>query len=237
MLKLINLFSNRISSPPSFDQVCQAEHEFIASYLRPGMTVFDIGANTGKYTIEMAQAVGESGKVYALEPFPETFDKLKQATENLSQIVHINAAASESRGVARFYVYESSSWNSCVKRDPAEVGCEPQRVVEVPAVTVDDLCDQYGIAHIDLMKVDTEGHELASLRGAVSSLKQHKVSCLLFEFGNTTRDAGVQPQDLANFLTDCGYKFRNLIKNQKPFPVHNGNYSFSMIVAEPERRS
>ncbi|KAG2435614.1 hypothetical protein HYH02_011904 [Chlamydomonas schloesseri] len=40
--------------------------------LRPGDTVIDVGANTGLFTMQAAEAVGPSGRVVSLEPVPAT---------------------------------------------------------------------------------------------------------------------------------------------------------------------
>lgn len=45
--------------------------------LRPGMVVADIGAGTGYFTIPMARAVGDSGRVYAVELQPEMVELLE----------------------------------------------------------------------------------------------------------------------------------------------------------------
>jgi ubiquinone/menaquinone biosynthesis C-methylase UbiE len=45
--------------------------------VQPGMTVADIGAGTGYFTIPIARVVGESGKVYAVDFQPEMLDMLK----------------------------------------------------------------------------------------------------------------------------------------------------------------
>src|SRR5687768_12343624 len=37
------------------------------SLLKPGMTVWDVGANIGYYTVLAAEAVGPTGQVFALE--------------------------------------------------------------------------------------------------------------------------------------------------------------------------
>ncbi len=48
------------------------EIKFLRSYLRRGMHALDIGANYGLYALSMAQAVGESGRVVAVEPGSST---------------------------------------------------------------------------------------------------------------------------------------------------------------------
>ncbi|MCR4306552.1 MAG: methyltransferase domain-containing protein [Candidatus Yonathbacteria bacterium] len=46
-------------------------------HLREGMSVADFGAGSGAYSIAAAQAVGDSGKVYAVEVQKDLLQKLK----------------------------------------------------------------------------------------------------------------------------------------------------------------
>lgn len=56
--------------------------------LAPGMTVCDMGCGNGFWTLPMAQDVGASGKVLAVDIQPEMLDKLRRraAKENLENI-------------------------------------------------------------------------------------------------------------------------------------------------------
>ncbi|MBZ5534821.1 MAG: methyltransferase domain-containing protein [Acidobacteriia bacterium] len=50
--------------------------------LRSGMRVADIGAGTGYFTLPIAQEIGPSGKVWALDVEPEMLAKLKKKIES-----------------------------------------------------------------------------------------------------------------------------------------------------------
>ena len=51
------------------EQECwfEKEMDFLRRWLRPGMTVIDIGANLGVYSLPMARLVGKTGHVFAYE--------------------------------------------------------------------------------------------------------------------------------------------------------------------------
>ena len=51
---------------------------FFARNLKPGMTVVDVGANFGYYTLLFGALVGEKGHVYAIEPNPNVVPKLRR---------------------------------------------------------------------------------------------------------------------------------------------------------------
>ena len=53
------------------------EFHLFRGILRPGMTVLDIGANQGVFTLYCADRVGSTGKVIAFEPDREMFSALE----------------------------------------------------------------------------------------------------------------------------------------------------------------
>src|SRR6266446_6927840 len=48
----------------------EGEWRFVASVLKPGMTVLDLGASNGFYSVLAAQKVKPGGRVVAFEPSP-----------------------------------------------------------------------------------------------------------------------------------------------------------------------
>lgn len=68
----------------------------------------------------------------------------------------------------------------------------------VEAVTIDQVCGEEGIDQIALLKIDTEGNELAGLQGAVESLPQ--IRMIQFEYGGTAIDARIYLRDFFDLL-------------------------------------
>jgi FkbM family methyltransferase len=56
--------------------------------------------------------------------------------------------------------------------------------IEVDCTTVDDFCSQRGITSIDVLKIDTEGHELAVLNGAMQMLSSGAVRFVFLEYNS-----------------------------------------------------
>lgn len=118
--------------------------------------IFDVGANEGQSCLGYAQALPQA-RIRAFEPVPSTFAKLRANTRNHPQIALHNLALGEANGVLRMAIAAVSSMNRVTDRDgPAE---------QVPAVRLDAFCRAQGVRHIDFLKIDTEGHDLAVLRG------------------------------------------------------------------------
>nr|WP_294847596.1 methyltransferase domain-containing protein [uncultured Sphingomonas sp.] len=82
------IVSNRFSTEDARDRVGEAEEVMRLAGIVPGMSVADIGAGEGYYTVRLAPIVGLSGRVLAQDIVPETRDRLAQrvSRENLDNV-------------------------------------------------------------------------------------------------------------------------------------------------------
>lgn len=84
-----NIVSSRWSNEEERDRLNEAGAVMDGARIRPGMTVADIGAGEGYYTIRLSSRVGEDGRVLAEDIFPAVRDALgervaRQRLENVS---------------------------------------------------------------------------------------------------------------------------------------------------------
>lgn len=72
----------------------------IKKYVKPGMTVMDIGARIGLHTFRMKKLVGKEGKVLAIDPKKSAFKALKRTAKlnNYSVIIDNVILSDENRG-------------------------------------------------------------------------------------------------------------------------------------------
>lgn len=80
--------STKWSTEEARDRVNEAEDVMDAADVRPGMTVADIGAGDGYYTVRLAQRVGPNGRVLAQDIIPEVIERLadRVARERLDNV-------------------------------------------------------------------------------------------------------------------------------------------------------
>lgn len=83
------IVSSRYSTEEARDRVKEADRVMHEAGIKPGMTVADIGAGEGYYTVRLAARVGEDGRVVAQDIVPEVRDKLadrvtREALDNVS---------------------------------------------------------------------------------------------------------------------------------------------------------
>jgi len=164
----------------------RAEQSFCARYVKPEMTVFDVGASHGFYTLLFAKLAGAEF-VHAFEPEEGNFARLRVNLE-LNGFEGVNAsrlAAVDESGEVDLNVFPPELYGWHTLGSPAmEVEGSPAVPVarqRVKGITLDDYCAEHDIDRIDLLKLDVEGAELEALRGCGRLLRQGKIGCLLFE--------------------------------------------------------
>ena len=166
--------------------------------LRPGETFVDCGANIGLWTLTAATAVGTTGRVFAFEPNPSTYEKLLRnvRANRFETIVRpFCSACGETSGHLPFRC-ESDHNVSRVAEEGAD-GTE-----SVPVVT---LQEAVGNRPVHGIKVDVEGFELKVLRGAEEILRRSK-PWLCVEFNpHLTGIKRLGDWDVNRFLTGLGY--------------------------------
>lgn len=72
------IVSSRWSTEEARDRLNEADEVMDKAGIKPGMTVADIGAGEGYYTIRLAERVGKEGRVLAEDIVPEVRDSLAQ---------------------------------------------------------------------------------------------------------------------------------------------------------------
>jgi FkbM family methyltransferase len=202
-----------LSAEPSFRSIVtsqliatgdwfEAEMEWWRQWLKPGMTVIDVGANVGVYTFSAALQVGSEGRVLAVEPFSQCVRHLHETCQlnQLSWVKVCSGAASDRNGQIRFSIHTASELNEVIP-DDAEV-VPTSSYTEVPCFTLDSLVEQEHLTRVDIMKLDAEGHEISVLKGCSQILTNYK-PMILYE-----NIAAAQHDNLAvaEFLQDQGYQ-------------------------------
>jgi FkbM family methyltransferase len=178
----------------------ELEIEFWRTYLKPGMVVFDVGANVGVYTFSAATRVGSTGRVIAVEPTLSCVKCLQETIQinGLQQVVVYGVAASNTEGSVSFKFSSSSELNEVVSNDASQ----ENGLTVVPCLPLDTICTRENIQRVDLIKIDAEGHELSVLQGALNVLATSR-PVILYE-----NIAGISGANLPvyDFLKAQGYQ-------------------------------
>ena len=127
-------------------------------HIRPGATVFDVGANAGFFTLLASKLAGDSGRVYAFEPLPRNLEFLERHIElNELANVHVESLAiAATSGEAHFRIAQHASMG----------GLSEEGDLRVVTASLDDLIATGRATRPDFIKMDIEGAESDALRGA-----------------------------------------------------------------------
>ena len=192
------------------------ESALIERVLQPGMTVIDVGANHGMFSLEAAHLIGASGLIHAFEPTPSTRELLRNnlAANGISSVTVFPAALGEKPGTARLRIHkEMSGLNTLAAMDVTwnRQKLVADQIIEVPVTTLDGHLQKEGLQQIDFLKIDVEGFELGVIRGACKLLGEKRIKLILIEIGDVTcATAGVEPMDLLNELESHGYQLHSI---------------------------
>jgi FkbM family methyltransferase len=166
------------------NDVISGEQNFLRKLLHkvPRPIVFDVGANVGSYTSAVL-AENPDAQIFAFEPHPATFAKMS-ANLISSNAQLFNVACGKESGEMILYDYSTagSEHASLYQEVIEQLHHQDARAHTIRIIDLDTFVEDHKIQRIDLLKIDTEGHELAVLEGAHRLLKARQISAIQFEF-------------------------------------------------------
>ncbi len=178
------------------------EREAIArcgDFIRPDGIVVDVGANIGLHTVHFAD-FAKRGKVIAFEPARSTFLQLLQNVKNLTNVIPLNIALSDTTALKPFFVATDNAYSGL--KDTGRNVISHQE--SVPCFRGDEILSALTQGErIDLVKIDVEGFEMHVLKGMREILVAHRpvIFCEIFGGQRSNPD----PQSTVQFCISLGY--------------------------------
>jgi len=172
------------------------------------MTIIDIGAHHGLYTLIAAKRVGPQGHVYAFEPSPRERRVLTQhiRLNRIRNVSVLNLALGNADIDAVLYLAEGEETGCNSLRPPAVAAGTSS--VRVHVTRLDDWLRIERIALIDFIKMDVEGGEMDLLNGAELCLKRKPRPVILVEVEDIrTRAWGYPAREIIQHLAGKGYRW------------------------------
>lgn len=170
-------------------------------------TVVDVGANRGQFAV-MAAHRWPSARLICFEPLPEPRGRLERVLAGHPALRVVDAAAGEEAGTAEFHVTRSDDSSSLLRPTATQTAAFPDSVevdaVQVRVVRLDEELAEGEPVRPALLKIDVQGAELSTLRGAVGVLD--RFDAILVECSFTELYAGqALASDVVRFLDDHGF--------------------------------
>lgn len=182
--------------------------------------VFDVGAHWGDFTQAVLSAFPKAVQVHAFEPSPTAVRIFLDGVGGSSAVQLHRFGFGDVAGVVTLHAPPGGSSIATMYTTTFEMQGRELVTERVELRTVDDFCREQGIDRIHYLKVDTEGHELAVLKGAHGMIEQGKVDFIQFEFGECHLDSRVFFRDLFTFLSPRYLIHRILPDGIWPLPTY-----------------
>ena len=217
----------------------QAIASWMSQALRPGMTVVDVGAHIGVYSILAARLVAPEGRVHAIEPQQACAELIDRngARNGLTNVTTHTLALGDADGEVELLVDQRTMGGLA---GSARTGA----TTPVSARRLQTFVAEQGIQHVDLVKLDAAGNEFAVLAGAGALLGDaiSTVVCKLYHPDTVTERFGTRgvPAATLDLLRNSGYEL-TLADGQVATRAvldavfADGRYSTPLLAKMPER--
>lgn len=169
--------------------------------IKPGMTIYDVGANIGYLSMIFAEFTGAGGKVLAFEPLPENANRINQNARlnEFQQIrVYENAVIDTERPV--IFLRHRSVGMGKAEGSAGRTDQEYESELSVKGISLDDFVFNKGNPAPDLIKIDIEGGEVMALPGMKRIMAQISPILMIELHGEESELVAW------NELSACGYE-------------------------------
>ena len=192
--------------------------------------IFDVGSFKGKFTGKIIQIDKNrtNSKFYLFDPNPNGFayiKKLKNNNKNIfyncigldievkKKIFHLNKFFEAAGSSFQPIMKNDKMWNLSRKKFLElfnifnKKKLDEYEKIEVRTNTIDNFCKKSRIKYIDLLKIDSEGHEEYILKGSKNLLKKNQVNVIYVEILSQKNNFKSKKKKIINFLNNYGFKF------------------------------
>ena len=196
---------------------------------RPGMVMLDVGAHVGYYACRYARTIGENGRIYAFEPHPRIFARLRHNTRPFANVTPAPVALAGAPGTAVLHDYLIMSASGSLHYDEAMVDLQKagigagdvaprleeqfaDQTYTVQTIRADDYLDEQGVRRVDLIKMDIEGAELDALRGLRQTIARSPGVVMVMEYNPAALKAfGHAPEAVLEEVLAMGFRRAQVI--------------------------
>lgn len=204
--------------------------------------IFDVWANIGQYANDIHTYMPIAKTIYSFEPSQKTFLELEKNTKHISSLHLWNIGFWEKNETLElFYGKENAGWDtthacaSLYSENILDYVTNDIVKENISITTLDDFCSQNNISHIDYLKIDTEGHELACLKWARNMIKNGSIDMIQVEHNRCAIHSRTFFKDYWDMFSESYTIYKELSWNHglveiRAYDVYLENFSYMNYV-------
>ena len=181
----------------------KTEMEMMLRLVKEKSVFFDIGANVGWYTINIAKLV-KGVRVFAFEPIQRTFNILEQNIKlnDIQNAAIFNFGLSNKEACLPFYYYPEGSGNASMENVSGRNNIQQ---ITTQVRKLDNFVAEEGVCP-DFIKCDVEGAELLVFRGGEQTISEFKPVVFTEMLRKWSAKFNYHPNELIQFFSGLGYQ-------------------------------
>lgn len=216
--------------------------DFVARTGQGRSVFFDIGANIGEYTemlLDKSSTLQVAPDIHVFEPTKSCFEVITTKFGTLNNVVLNRQAVSNSAGsVEIYYDAEQSTLASLHKRNLDAYAVELNRSETVTTTRLDTYIEHKNISHINFLKIDIEGHEIAAFEGLGRYLNGDFIDFIQFEYGGANLDSHTSLMELYTLFNKAGFVITKVMRRGlevRPYKPWMDNFQYANYVAVSQK--
>lgn len=195
-MKFVFPWSSKKESSKKENTVVQELPAKWLAHLKSGDLAIDCGANVGKVTVQLART---GATVYAFEPNPHAFEKLKEATADFPNVICLQKAVGAEAGLVKLYMHQNAEenpvyWSTGSSLLESKGNVNRNDFVEVECVDLCEFIYRQG-RRVNLLKMDVEGIECSILKKMIETDLILEVDQLFCEMHDQKIESLREPSD------------------------------------------
>lgn len=215
-------------------------NEFVDSFNVKSLVIFDVGANVGDYSeLLVKKLAGENFSLHLFEPQKNCFTDLEKKFNKNEKVNLNNFGLSKLEEVATIYKNDDKSGlTSLYKRNLDFYDMKMSVEEKIELKRADNYIKLKNIKHINLLKIDVEGHELETLSGFGEYLNSDFIDFIQFEYGGANLDSHTNLLDFYNSLLPLGFKISKVMPKYlelRDYDPRLDNFVYANYVAISEK--